>query len=173
MSESVYEIKKSKFLEQRERGNLADSYPKTHTVEQSLEAPEGTRDVAVAGRIVGLRTMGKILFAHLFDHTGKIQICVRKTEEAPEMFESFVSDVAVGDFVGVTGEIFRTKTNELTVRVESFRLLNKCLRTLPEKYHGVEDIETRYRQRYLDIIMNPESRDVFRKRVEIVRSLRR
>ncbi len=173
MSESVFEIKKSKFLEQRERGNLADSYPKTHTVEQALAAPEGTRDVAVAGRVVGLRTMGKILFAHIFDHTGKMQICVRKTEEAPEMFETFVSDVAVGDFVGVTGEIFRTKTNELTVRVESFKLLNKCLRTLPEKYHGVEDIETRYRQRYLDIIMNPDSREVFRKRVEIVRSLRR
>lgn len=172
MSDAVFEIKKSKFLEQRERGNLADCYSKTHTVEQALALAEGTVGVAVAGRIVGLRTMGKILFAHIFDHTGKMQVCVRKSEDSPEMFESFVAEVAVGDFIGVTGEIFRTKTNELTIRAESFQLLNKCLRTLPEKYHGVEDIETRYRQRYLDIIMNPESRDVFRKRIEIVKSLR-
>lgn len=173
MSDSVFEIKKGKFLEQRERGNLADSYNKTHNVEKALVEPEGTRGVAVAGRIVGMRTMGKILFAHIFDHTGRMQVCVRKSEENPEIFDSFTADVAVGDFVGVTGEIFRTKTNELTIRVESYQLLNKCLRTLPEKYHGVEDIETRYRQRYLDIIMNPDSRDVFRKRIEIVRSLRR
>jgi lysyl-tRNA synthetase, class II len=173
MSDAVFEIKKSKFLEQRERGNLADSYAKTHTVEQALTLAEGTVGVAVAGRIVGLRTMGKILFAHIFDHTGKMQVCVRKSEESPEMFDRFVAEVAVGDFIGVTGEIFRTKTNELTIRAESFQLLNKCLRTLPEKYHGVEDIETRYRQRYLDVIMNSESRDVFRKRIEIVKSLRR
>ncbi|MFZ9518981.1 MAG: OB-fold nucleic acid binding domain-containing protein [Silvanigrellaceae bacterium] len=117
MSDSVFEIKKSKFLEQRECGNLADSYPKTHCVEQAMAEPEGTRDVSVAGRIVGLRTMGKILFAHIFDHSGRMQICVRKTEENPEIFETFTTNVAVGDFVGVTGEIFRTKTNELTVRI--------------------------------------------------------
>ena len=173
MSDNIFEQKKSKYLENREKGNLADAYVKTHTAEQALAQPEGTKGVRCAGRIVGMRTMGKILFAHLYDSTGKVQVCVRKTEEAPEVFETFTHNVSVGDFVGVCGEIFTTKTGELTIRAESFQLLNKCLRTLPEKYHGVEDIETRYRQRYLDIIMNPESREVFKKRIEIVRSLRR
>ncbi|APJ04022.1 lysine--tRNA ligase [Silvanigrella aquatica] len=173
MSDNIFELKKAKFLEQREKGNLADSYNKTHTIEEVAALSEGTKNISTAGRIVAMRTMGKILFAHIYDFSGKVQICVRKTEEAPEVFEEFTANVSIGDFVGVEGEMFVTKTGELTLRVGSWKLLNKCLRTLPEKYHGIEDIETRYRQRYLDIIMNNESRDVFKKRFEIVKALRR
>lgn len=173
MSENIFELKKTKFLEQREKGNLADYYNKTHTVEDVSKLSEGTQNVSTAGRIVGMRTMGKIIFAHIYDFSGKVQICVRKTDDNPGVFDDFAANVSIGDFVGVEGEMFITKTGELTLRVGQWKLLNKCLRTLPEKYHGIEDIETRYRQRYLDIIMNAESRDVFKKRFEIVKSLRR
>jgi lysyl-tRNA synthetase, class II len=90
-----------------------------------------------------------------------------------DLFALFTSQVSVGDFVGVQGEMFVTKTGEPTIRVEQFSLLNKCLRTLPDKYHGVEDIEKRYRQRYLDIVMNHDSRVVFQKRISVVKALRR
>lgn len=171
MSDVIFDTKKEKFLELREKGSLADHFPKTHTTAQALALPEGTI-VSCAGRVVGQRTMGKILFAHLYDLSGKMQICVRKTEESPEVFETWVNDVSIGDFIGCEGELFVTKTGELTIRVSSFKLLNKCLRTLPEKYHGIEDIEARYRQRYLDLIMNPDTREVFQKRMATVRSLR-
>ncbi|WGL60167.1 lysine--tRNA ligase [Pigmentibacter sp. JX0631] len=173
MSENIFELKKTKFLEQREKGNLADHYNKTHSVAEVCKLSEGTQNVSTAGRIVGMRTMGKIIFAHIYDFSGKVQICVRKTEDNPNVFDDFAANVSIGDFVGVDGEMFITKTGELTLRVSQWKLLNKCLRTLPEKYHGIEDIETRYRQRYLDIIMNSESRDVFKKRFEIVKALRR
>lgn len=170
MSDSVFDHKKARFLELRD--SFADQYEKTHTCAQALAEPEGTKGVRSAGRIVGMRTMGKLVFAHLYDFSGRIQVMVRRTDEHPEVFENFVRDVSIGDFVGVTGEIVRTKTGELTIRAESAKLLNKCLRTLPEKFHGLEDMEACYRQRYLDIITNAESREVFRKRIAIVKSLR-
>lgn len=173
MSENIFELKKTKFLEQREKGNFADHYLKSHSISEVANLPEGTNNVRTAGRIITMRTMGKILFAHLYDFSGKVQICVRKTEDNANIFEDFVANISIGDFIGVEGEMFLTKTKELTLRVNSWKLLNKCLRTLPEKYHGIEDIETRYRQRYLDIIMNSESRNVFQKRFEIVKTLRR
>lgn len=172
MSDNLFELKKEKFLEFREKGAYADHYPKAYNMEEISKLSEGTTNVSTAGRVVSMRVMGKILFAQLYDFSGKTQICVRKTEENPEVFSSFVEAVAIGDFIGVTGEMFITKTGELTLRVASWQLLNKSLRTLPDKYHGIEDTEACYRQRYLDIIMNEKSRNVFRKRFEIVRTLR-
>lgn len=172
MSDNLFELKKEKFLECRDKKMFADHYNKTHSMEQISHLSEGTQNVSTAGRVVNMRVMGKILFAHLYDFSGKVQICVRKTEEHPHVFESFVEVVSIGDFIGVTGDMFITKTGELTLRVSSWQLLNKCLRTLPDKYHGIEDTEARYRQRYLDIIMNENSRTVFKKRFEIVRALR-
>ncbi len=170
MSDAVFEHKKEKFLELRD--GFADQYEKTHTCEQAMAAAEGTTGIRAAGRIVGMRTMGKLVFAHLYDFTGRIQVMIRRTEDHPEVFEGFARDVAIGDFVGVSGEIVRTKTGEITIRADGYTLLNKCLRTLPEKFHGLGDMETRYRQRYLDVITNSESREVFRKRIAIVKSLR-
>lgn len=175
MSDAIFELKKAKFLELREQGALADAYPKTHTSSDVVALPEGSR-VSCAGRIVLLRIMGKILFAQLHDASGRIQICVRKDPDASasaDNFARFVDQVAVGDFVGVEGALFRTKTGELTIQVATWAMLNKALRTLPDKYHGVEDVEVRYRQRYLDLVMNAEARDVFLKRVQIVKALRR
>ena len=173
MSDNIFDIKKEKYILERDAHNLADNYPKVYTLSEVEKLPEGTKNVQTAGRLVLMRTMGKIAFASLYDFSGKIQICVRKTEEAPEVFPQFCDQVSIGDFIGVEGEMFITKTGELTIRVSSFKLLNKCLRTLPEKYHGIEDIESRYRQRYLDLIMNENSRMVFQKRFEIVKTLRR
>ena len=174
MSDEIFEAKKKKFLELRGRGELKDQYPKTHTASDCMALPEGTVDVSMAGRVVGMRTMGKILFAHLFDITGKIQICVRKDPEATtsDFFELFKESVAIGDFVGVKGEMFVTKTGETTIRASSFQILNKCFRTLPEKYQGIADIETKYRQRYLDLVTDDESRNVFLKRIATIRAMR-
>ena len=166
MSENIFEQKRAQFLEQREKGNLADFYEKTHTLAQiAALAHDHPSILSTAGRLVSLRTMGKIIFAHLYDFTGKLQIFIQK--ENSTSFENFLEQVSIGDFIGVCGKLFLTKTGELTLRISSWKLLNKCLRTLPEKYHGVEDIETRYRQRYLDLIVNEKSRDIFKKRFEI------
>ncbi len=129
-------------------------------------------DVAVAGRIMAIRRMGKASFFHIQDRRGRLQIYARKDkigDDAYGVFQSF----DIGDLVGVTGHLFRTKTRELTVEAASLRLLAKCLRPLPEKWHGLADVEARYRQRYLDLMVNPEVRDLFEKRSRIVRLLRR
>ena len=171
MSENIFELKKTKYIEQRAKNNFADHFDKKTSIDKVTNLSEG-QTTRIAGRVTSLRVMGKILFAHLFDFSGKIQICVKKTEENPTIFDKFIDETSIGDFIGVSGEIFRTKTGELTIRVSEFQLLNKCLRTLPDKFHGMEDIENRYRKRYLDIIMNENSRNVFRKRFEIVKTLR-
>lgn len=173
MSDAIFDLKQQKYLEFRELQKFADAFSKTHSCEQARALPEGTQNVRCAGRLVALRTMGKLAFAQLFDFSGKIQISVNFSEDNPKLFETFGSDVSIGDFIGVEGEMFVTKKGEITIRISSFTMLNKCLRTLPDKFHGLEDVETRYRQRYLDLIMNDESREVFKKRFAIVKSMRR
>jgi len=139
--------------------------------EASEEALQATaREYRLAGRIVGLRNFGKAAFAHLQDSTGKIQIFFQK-DQLGEGFK-LVKKLNVGDIIGIRGTLFRTKTNELTVSVASFRLLTKSIRPLPEKWHGLSDIETRYRQRYVDLIVNPGVRETFKLRTQIVRSIR-
>ncbi|MGC1479718.1 MAG: lysine--tRNA ligase [Chthoniobacterales bacterium] len=126
----------------------------------------------LAGRITAHRDMGKSHFLDISDATGRMQIFVHAKEIGPEQFEIF-QQLDIGDFVGVDGEGFTTRAGEPTVRVKTFAVLSKSLRPLPDKWHGVQDMEIRYRQRYLDLIANPESREVFRKRVAIVREIRR
>jgi lysyl-tRNA synthetase class 2 len=130
------------------------------------------REVKVAGRIMALRRMGKAAFFHVQDRRAKLQIYVRKDRVGDEIFALFQT-LDLGDIVGVGGHLFRTKTKELTVEARELRLLTKCLRPLPEKWHGLADVEARYRQRYLDLMVNPEVREVFEKRSRIVRLLRR
>ncbi len=127
--------------------------------------------VSVGGRMRSKRTMGKVSFADVADRTGQIQLFLQKDAVGAEAYEDFKS-WDVGDIVGATGTLFRTKTGELSVRVESLRLLVKSLRPLPDKWHGLADVETRYRQRYVDLIVNETSRNVFRTRARIVRYLR-
>ena len=127
--------------------------------------------VSVGGRMMLKRTMGKVSFANIADRTGQIQLFLQKDGVGGEAYEDFKS-WDVGDIVGAAGVLFRTKTGELSVRVESLRLLVKSLRPLPDKWHGLADVETRYRQRYVDLMVSETSRNVFRARARIVRYLR-
>src|SRR3954467_9666173 len=129
-------------------------------------------NLRVAGRITAHREMGKSHFLDLRDVTGRIQIYIHAKEIGPELFDVFRL-LDIGDFIGVEGTCFVTKSGEPTLKVRIFQLLAKTLRPLPEKWHGLQDIETRYRQRYLDLLTNERSRVVFEKRIAMVRETRR
>ncbi|MFP7755026.1 lysine--tRNA ligase [Thermodesulfobacteriota bacterium B35] len=125
----------------------------------------------VAGRIMSMRKFGKAAFFHIQDESGRIQIYVRRDLVGDEEYAVF-KKWDVGDIVGVEGKLFRTRTGELSIEALRLQMITKSLRPLPEKFHGLTDVETRYRQRYVDLIVNPEVRDTFRKRVEIIRLIR-
>lgn len=150
-------------------------FEKTHTVsairaeEPSLVA--GGARVRTAGRLMAIRRHGKAIFADLQDYTGRIQIYVRRDILGDERFAVF-RVIDVGDLLGVEGEVFRTHAGELTIFVRDFVFLGKCLRPLPEKWHGLKDVEVRYRKRYLDLIMNPEVREIFLLRSRLIREIR-
>ena len=127
---------------------------------------------SIAGRIMSKRRMGKTLFADLRDRTDRLQIYVRKDDIGPERYEDWI-DLDIGDLVGVRGYMFRSKMGELTLHVLDFAVLAKALAPLPDKWHGLTDVEKRYRQRYLDLIVNPEVRDAFAARSTIVAEMRR
>ena len=129
------------------------------------------KTVALAGRMMSKRVMGKASFAHLRDDKGDIQLYVRRDELGEEPYAAF-KKLDVGDIIGVKGEVFRTKTGELSVRATELILLAKSLRPLPEKFHGLTDTETRYRQRYVDLIANPEVKETFVKRSQILKEIR-
>ncbi|MDR3579900.1 MAG: lysine--tRNA ligase [Oryzomonas sp.] len=131
----------------------------------------GDEQYVVAGRILARRSFGKAAFIQLQDRKGRIQVYVKKDDIGAEAFEAFES-FDIGDIVGIEGFPFRTKTGELSLHAKQVRLLVKSLHPLPEKFHGLTDLETRYRQRYVDLIVNPESRDVFIKRSRIVNLIR-
>lgn len=127
-------------------------------------------NASVAGRIIAMRDFGKACFAHIQDITGKIQIYLKK-DMLNEKY-SLIKKLDIGDIIGVKGRLFRTKTDELTIEVNDFTFLSKALRPLPEKWHGLRDIELRYRQRYVDLIVNPSVKEVFAKRSIIIKSIR-
>jgi lysyl-tRNA synthetase class 2 len=161
-----------------------DPFPSTASVSHSIGdviAAYGPADdatlaaapgVAVVGRIVSLRGHGKASFAHIQDRTGRLQIYVRLDGVGEAAYRLF-RRLDVGDFVGAEGKPFRTKTGELTVQVKALALLSKSLRPLPDKWHGLSDVEVRYRQRYVDLIANVSVADVFRRRARIVAEMRR
>jgi lysyl-tRNA synthetase class 2 len=125
----------------------------------------------IAGRITSIRRMGKATFMHLLDHSGKIQLYFRQDDLGKEFYKN-LKFLDMGDFLGVEGVIFKTKMGEVTISVSKYELLCKSLRPLPEKYHGLKDTELRYRQRYLDLIMNPEVKEVFVKRSKIISAIK-
>ena len=136
------------------------------------ELAAAPKDLRVAGRIVTIRRMGKASFFHIQDRRGRLQIYIQQNRIGEEAYALFRT-LDVGDIVGVHGHLFRTHTKELTLEAEALRLLTKCLRPLPEKWHGLADVEARYRQRYVDLMVNPDVRQVFEKRSRIIRILRR
>lgn len=183
LDEKIYELRRDKLKQIEALGQQA--YPRkyefTHTIPQILaEFGEKTAEqlqnprvnVRVAGRIMAIRLMGKAGFAHLQQGGGRLQIYVKKDAVGEKGFELYKL-LDLGDHVGVSGYLFRTKTAELTVHVEEITFLAKDLLPLPEKWHGLTDVELRYRQRYVDLIMNPEVREVFLKRSRLVQSMRR
>jgi lysyl-tRNA synthetase class 2 len=150
---------------------LADFTPKTaEELEQARVA--GSGNVRVAGRIMAIRLMGKAGFAHLQQNGKRLQIYVKKDAVGDKGFELYKL-LDLGDHIGVSGYLFRTRTGELSVHVEEITFLSKDLLPLPEKWHGLTDVELRYRQRYVDMVMNPEVREVFLKRTKLVQSMRR
>lgn len=150
--------------------------PVTATCVQAVATFEGEPEeghrFALAGRLLSKREHGKTIFANIQDRSGSIQIYIRKDNVGDEVFEQIKKFFDVGDIIWVEGPIFRTKLGEVTSKVESIALLSKCLHPLPEKFHGLVDVEHRYRQRYLDLISNPESRLRFQKRSKMVQSIR-
>lgn len=129
------------------------------------------REFTVAGRIVAWRSFGKVTFFQIQDRAESIQVYASRDELGPEQYGLFKKS-DIGDIVGVRGKLFRTKTDELTLSAVQCRLMTKSLRPLPEKYHGLKDVEIRYRQRYVDLIVTPRTREIFTKRTKIVRALR-
>ena len=153
-------------------------YPVTHWARGLAEALDGAGEgelkafgpVSMAGRVVALRDHGKTSFAELMDYTGRIQVYARADQLGDEF--GLFRALDIGDFIGVTGEPFRTRTGQLTVAVKLLSFLAKALRPLPEKWHGLRDVETRYRRRYVDLVVNPEAREIFLLRNRLVRALR-
>ncbi len=183
LDDEIYKLRREKLKQIEALGQPAyrNKYEFTHTVEQILAnytaktAEELDRDrvnVRVAGRIMAIRLMGKAGFAHLQQDGKKLQIYVKKDAVGDKGFELYKL-LDLGDHIGVSGYLFRTRTGELTVHVEEITFLSKDLLPLPEKWHGLTDVELRYRQRYVDLVMNPEVREVFLKRTKLVQSMRR
>ena len=152
---------------------FGERYDKKNMIGDILKHnPEEEKTFKTAGRLMSLRRKGKTAFGHIEDITGKIQVYLRQDQLGEEVY-ALVKKLGVGDIVGIEGTLFVTSTGELTLRAEHVTLLCKNIRSLPEKFHGLTDLETRYRKRYLDLIMNPEVRDTFIKRTKIISGIRR
>jgi lysyl-tRNA synthetase class 2 len=142
-----------------------------HEAKSPEELEADSRDFTIAGRIMAVRSFGKSTFMHLLDGGGKLQIYIQQNEVGKERY-ALAKKLDIGDILRVTGRLFRTKTNELTILVKEFSLLTKSLRPLPEIYHGLKDVEIRLRQRYVDLIVNEPVREIFRKRARIIQAIR-
>ena len=138
-----------------------DSFKRTHTLKEAKMLDDGTTDVSVCGRIIFMRKMGKLSFVRIRELEGDLQLELKVDEVGEEKYDFFKKLIDSGDFIGATGEIFTTQTGEKTLRVKDYQFLGKALRPLPEKFHGLQDTELKYRNRYVDLIMNQESRNVF------------
>ncbi len=182
MQLSELELERLRKVE-RLRARGIEPYParvrRTHTHRDAIAAFEAAEPnqaevtATVAGRLVLLRAMGRASFAHLEDGTGRLQLYFKQDEIGDEAYHMLLKDVDLGDFLEAAGALFRTKTGEITLRVASFHLIAKAITPPPEKWHGLKDVEMRYRQRYVDLLANPQTRDVFRTRARIVNALRR
>ena len=138
-----------------------ERYEKSHALKEARLLEDGTSDVRIAGRIIFMRKMGKLSFVRIRDIEADMQLEIKIDEVGEEAYQFFKKQIDTGDFIGAEGEIFTTQTGEKTLRVHNFQFLGKALRPLPEKYHGLTDTELKYRQRYVDLIMNADTRKVF------------
>ena len=166
------DIRREKILKLREMGQIPykAKYERTDTIAEARE--KVGQHVKIAGRIIFKRVMGKFGFIQIRDIQAKIQVSVGRNELSEEDYDFYKKMIDIGDFVGVEGEVYLTQTGEVTVRCEKITLLSKTLRPLPEKFHGLTDTETKYRQRYLDLIMNEDTRKVMLTRSKVVSFIR-
>ena len=173
----LIKIRKEKLEELKKQGKNPfeiTKYNRTHTsedVKNNFDKLEG-KDVSIAGRIIAKRIMGKASFCHIQDMQGKIQSYVSINDLGEENYSEFKT-YDIGDIIGITGFVFKTRTEEISVHAKKVVLLTKSLRPLPEKFHGLKDTELRYRQRYVDLIMNPEVKETFLLRTKIIKEIRR
>ncbi|MGI6203024.1 MAG: lysine--tRNA ligase [Eubacteriales bacterium] len=173
----ILRIRREKLNALRQAGRdpyKVTKYDVTHNsaqIRENFDSLDGT-DTSVAGRIITRRIMGKASFATIQDGAGRIQIYIRRDDLGNEEYENFKKQIDIGDIIGVTGSIFKTKTGEISIHAKTLTLLTKSLLPLPEKFHGLTDTELRYRQRYVDLIVNPEVKETFIKRSAIIREIR-
>ncbi len=171
----LMQVRREKLNDMRGKGiePYGGRYERSHLARFVLDNYDEmeNKPVTMAGRIMSKRGMGKASFAHIQDSTGQIQIYIRSNDVGPGLYD-FFGKLDIGDIIGVQGNIFKTRMGEITVAVTNFNLLSKSLRPLPEKWHGLKDVELRYRQRYVDLIVNPEVKEVFVTRSKIVRAFR-
>jgi len=173
----ILQVRRDKLKELQQAGKdpfIITTYDQTHhsiDIVKNYEKLEGS-EVSIAGRMMLKRVMGKASFCHIQDKEGSIQVYVARDSIGEESYAEF-KKMDIGDIVGVKGTVFKTKTGEISVHASSVTLLSKSLQVLPEKYHGITDTDTRYRQRYVDLIMNPEVKDTFIKRSRIISTIRR
>ncbi len=165
-------LEKLKKLRSAEINPYPESFDKKKSIAEILKLKLGTKNIKTAGRLLTLREMGKICFCHIQDESGKIQVVFKSDEIGADSFKNFTKVFDPGDFIGVTGEVFKTQKGEISILVKDFTLLSKALRPLPEKWHGLKDQETKYRQRYLDLIANKETYQLFLFRSELIKNLR-
>lgn len=175
MSEDLRQVRIDKLARLREAGiePYPERFERTHTLGEAAALPDGTTGVRVAGRIVAIRTFGKLTFARLQDGTGGLQLALEKQSLDPALWSVFHDLLDRGDHIGAEGALFVTKKGELTVRVEQIVFLGKSLQPLPEKWHGLKDVELQQRRRYVDLIMSEETRARFKLRTKVLRTLRR
>jgi len=180
-TEEIISIKRSEIENIKKEGidPFGQRFDRKHKIGEviqkfnQLEIGESSQEkVTLAGRIMALRKHGKAAFADIEDIEGRMQVYIKSNKVGQKTYELF-SKIDVGDIIGISGLVFRTKTGELTIFTEELTLLCKSIRSLPEKWHGLKDIETRYRKRYLDLIVNSSVRDIFIKRSKVIRSLRK
>lgn len=170
------EFTEQELVRREKLANIENPYPERYEINYSLKEAkcleDGITGVRVAGRIVLMRKMGKMSFLTLGDIEGRIQVSIKLDCVGENMYQFFKSNIDIGDFIGVEGEVFTTHTGEKTIRAASFEFLGKALKPLPEKFHGLEDIETIYRERYVDLIMNEDARKKFLFRSKFIREIR-
>ncbi len=183
MDNDQFQLRKSKLSELKEKGiNPYENRFKPKNTSLEVISVYGEKDAeelkdiqesfSLAGRIISIRDFGKSAFLNIVDRTGKIQAFIQKKNLDDETFQSFKKLIDIGDFIGIEGNVFKTKTGELTINISSYEFLTKTLRPLPEKWHGLSDVETRYRQRYLDLISNSGTKEIFKRRSKVINLIR-
>ena len=172
----LLKVRREKLAELQANGNdpfqitKYDVTAHTADIKDNFETLEGT-SVSVAGRMMSKRVMGKASFCNVQDLKGNIQVYVARDAIGEDPYKAF-KKMDIGDIVGIKGEVFRTKTGEISIHASEVTLLSKSLQIMPEKYHGLTNTDLRYRQRYVDLMVNPESKDTFIKRSKIIREIR-